>query len=189
MKFTALIKYAAMASIIFPASTGLLACGNEHRPPLMPDDAVSTREVARKEPSAVTPPATETMGVVNIAPGVASRCGIVETAATPKFDFDSAALRPVGRDALDTLARCMVNGALKGERLSLVGHADPRGEDDYNMALGTYRAQSVASYLQASGVPSARLLPSSRGELDAQGADSTSWALDRRVDIDVAPGS
>jgi hypothetical protein len=48
-----------------------------------------------------------------------------------------------------------------------VGHADPRGDDNYNLALGGRRADSVKSVIVNEGVPSSRVLTSSRGEMDA----------------------
>jgi peptidoglycan-associated lipoprotein len=77
----------------------------------------------------------------------------------------------------------MNDGALKGRSLLMVGHADPRGEEDYNMALGGRRAESVRGAMESLGVDKGRMDVSSRGELEATGVDEESWAKDRRVDI------
>lgn len=116
---------------------------------------------------------------------VLAACGLPSNGDAPHFAFDSADLAPSGRDALDQLARCMLEGALKGKRLRLVGRTDPRGEDEYNMALGGQRAETVARYLHERGVPDERLVRTSRGKLDAQGNDESTWALDRRVDVEL----
>ncbi|WP_394827584.1 OmpA family protein [Pendulispora albinea] len=104
----------------------------------------------------------------------------------PKFDFDGATIGPDDRDVLATLARCLSDGALRGRRVTLVGRADARGEAEYNMSLGESRADAVLRYLHDLGVARDRVKTSSRGELDAAGNDEASYALDRRVDIELA---
>lgn len=103
----------------------------------------------------------------------------------PKFDFDEASLLPEDRDVLDQVARCITTGPLKGRGLSLVGRADPRGEVEYNMVLGEFRADTVRDYLAHLGVENERIAKTSRGELDANGRDDDGYRLDRRVDISL----
>jgi len=87
---------------------------------------------------------------------------------------------------LSAIAQCLSQGALRGSNVSLTGRADARGEDEYNMTLGEARADSVRRYLHDLGVQQERLRATSRGEIDATGADEAGWARDRRVDIDLA---
>ena len=84
---------------------------------------------------------------------------------------------------LTKLATCFTTGPLKGREMRLVGHADNRGEDDYNMLLGQKRADNVKGAIVAAGMTAAKALTTSRGELDATGSDEPSWSKDRRVDI------
>lgn len=72
---------------------------------------------------------------------------------------------------------------MKDGSLKLIGHADPRGEMEYNFVLGHSRAAAVAHYLQSRNVTAGRLLVTSRGELDSVGTDEDGWARDRRVDV------
>ena len=67
--------------------------------------------------------------------------------------------------------------------MQLVGHADPRGDDNYNLALGGKRADSVKHVIVSRGMPATKVLTSSRGEMDATGNDESTWAKDRRVDV------
>jgi peptidoglycan-associated lipoprotein len=67
--------------------------------------------------------------------------------------------------------------------MRLVGHADPRGSDEYNMVLGSKRAENVKSGIVTEGLPDAQASTTSRGEMEARGTDEASWAQDRRVDI------
>lgn len=105
---------------------------------------------------------------------------------TPNFEFDSANLGGQAREALDILAKCFIDGAAKDRDLRLVGHADPRGDEEYNMGLGQRRASSVATFLIDKGLPESRVETSSRGEIDATGVDESGWADDRRVEIKLA---
>ena len=101
----------------------------------------------------------------------------------PKFDFDKSDLLPGDMDVLQKIAECFSTGPLKDDGVHLVGRADPRGGEAYNMALGMRRANSVATFLEQHGVAHSRIEATSRGKADATGTDEASWAKDRRVDI------
>lgn len=47
----------------------------------------------------------------------------------------------------------MLTGSPEGYAVTLVGHADPRGSEAYNEALGLRRAQTTQDYLASQGVP------------------------------------
>jgi peptidoglycan-associated lipoprotein len=107
------------------------------------------------------------------------------TDQAPKFDFDEFKLTMQDRAVLEQIAQCVTKGPLKGRRLQLVGRADPRGTEEYNMGLGDHRAHSVASYLEHLGVSTAAIEAKTRGALDAAGTDDATWRKDRRVDVDL----
>ena len=95
------------------------------------------------------------------------------------FAFDKALLTTEARNTLKKGDECLKKTS---DPLTLVGHADPRGTTEYNMALSEHRAQAVKDYLKRLGVKPSRLRTVPRGELDATGTDEASWARDRRVD-------
>jgi peptidoglycan-associated lipoprotein len=135
--------------------------------------------------TSTTAPGNTRNGVVlsdELSRSCAIDVGNVQTA--PKFDFDRSILDADDRSVLAQVARCVTTGPLKGRALHLVGRADPRGEEEYNMALGSSRAASVSQYLSTLGVAKSQITQSSRGKLDATGYDDATWRLDRRVDID-----
>jgi peptidoglycan-associated lipoprotein len=70
--------------------------------------------------------------------------------------------------------------------MRLVGHADPRGSDEYNLVLAGSRADGVRIFLINRGLRAAQMATTSRGEMEAKGTDEASWAADRRVDILLA---
>jgi outer membrane protein OmpA-like peptidoglycan-associated protein len=49
-------------------------------------------------------------------------------------------------------------------RLSITGHTDAIGSEEYNQALGFRRAQSVQSYFESKGISVNRIIVESRGE-------------------------
>ncbi len=125
-------------------------------------------------------------GGLHVSDAIARACGLPRTESAPKFGFDSATIAPEDRTILAAIAKCVSEGALRGQSLALIGRADPRGEDEYNMSLGESRADTVRRYLHDLGVHPDHVQATSRGELDAMGADEASWAKDRRVDIELA---
>jgi len=104
------------------------------------------------------------------------------TTEAPKFDYDSSELEADDVRVLTQVATCLTTGPLKGRNVKLVGRADPRGSDQYNMALGAKRAHQVTTFLQQHGV-NAHLRETSRGAIDATGHDESGWRTDRRVDL------
>lgn len=133
-------------------------------------------------------PATEpadspTAASIHIDERIVRACGNLPTA---HFAFDSTNVLPDSVSALDALARCFVTGPLHDRGLKLIGHADPRGETEYNLALGHQRAYSVVDILAQHGVQVSRMATSSKGEFDASGTDEAGWARDRKVDVLLA---
>lgn len=123
---------------------------------------------------------------LRVSPALAAACDLEQNAdSSPRFALDDSTLTPSDRDTLAKLAECLTTGALRGRDVALVGRADPRGTEQYNMVLGAKRANEVAAYLGHLGVDRGRVRETSRGELDARGTDEASWQHDRRVDIDL----
>lgn len=67
--------------------------------------------------------------------------------------------------------------------ITVEGHCDDRGSDEYNMALGERRAESVKMFLTDLGIATNRLNIVSYGEERpiATGQDEASWARNRRA--------
>ena len=97
------------------------------------------------------------------------------------FDFNENVLSTEATAAIDHNAECLK--ASGPTALTLTGHTDPRGTEEYNLALSDRRAQAVRDRLQRVGAPttSVKLVP--KGELEAAGTDESGWAKDRRVDF------
>ena len=130
-----------------------------------------------------TPNSVTATNVV-ISEDVLRACNIPD--ANAYFAFDSSRLESFDDTPLSEVATCFASGPMRGRKLQLVGHADPRGASDYNMALGQSRADSVATFLFAHGLRQTSATTTSRGAMDATGHDATGWAHDRRVDVLLA---
>ena len=96
------------------------------------------------------------------------------------FDFNESALTT---EATATLARNSECLKKVSRPVTIVGHTDPRGTSEYNIALSERRAQSVQSHLSRLGVDPAVCAVLPRGALDAQGTNEPTWAQDRRADF------
>ncbi|MGE0326291.1 MAG: OmpA family protein [Polyangiaceae bacterium] len=145
--------------------------------------------VAYRDQTPDAEPEPETLrntGTLHFSKSVQTLCGIAAD-ADPNFRYDSASLRAKDQPELKQLADCMRDGGMVNYELLLVGHADPRGSEEYNMALGGYRAASVRQFLIDHGVDESRIITSSRGELDASGDSPATYLQDRRVDL-MLPG-
>jgi len=176
-----------MTVAILLASASLVGCGSKGKA-----KTATTVPTDKKPPVAATkpPPKLDQQQAVTpglaISPDILSACGITAvTTANPTFDTDQDELTPDDRKILDQIATCLTTGPLKGKSVSLIGRADPRGTEEYNLGLGSRRAASVHQYLARLGVGAPQLAVTTRGALDATGSDEASWQADRRVDIQL----
>lgn len=169
-----LLWASATGAVIATALT--TGCGGAPPPP------PKTATIATPPPEAHTPQSVPpTASTIVISDEIRNRCGISERDAY--FAFDSTRVTSQDQSALDGVAHCFVSGPLKGRHLTLIGHADPRGEAEYNITLGLSRADAVEQYLVARGIAPAMAKTTSRGAIDAAGTDEVGWQKDRRVDV------
>lgn len=127
------------------ALAALVLCACTHQP----EQAAATpvTEPARPAPVA-SPTAQDTRGSLVATERLKAKCNLPDAPTErPQFDYDEEALRPRGTSILDAVATCMLEGSMKDERLTLTGHADPRGSDEYNRDLGMRRADAARDYL------------------------------------------
>jgi peptidoglycan-associated lipoprotein len=95
------------------------------------------------------------------------------------FAFNESVLSSGAQETLQQVVQCIRSTPDRPVRLE--GHCDPRGTEEYNLALGDARAQSVKRYLSRMGIEGRRLRAVSKGELEATGTDEGGWARDRKV--------
>jgi peptidoglycan-associated lipoprotein len=96
------------------------------------------------------------------------------------FDFDKSELKPAARDTLTKKAAFL--NANPEYKVSIEGHCDERGTNEYNLALGERRADAASKFLNALGVSQNRISTISYGEerpVDT-GHNEAAWGKNRR---------
>jgi peptidoglycan-associated lipoprotein len=97
------------------------------------------------------------------------------------FEFDSIRLSPAAQEILAKKAQWL--RANPAATVTIEGHCDNRGTNEYNLALGEGRAQSARAFLEDLGIESSKLKTTSYGE--ERPIDSTqteeAWAKNRRA--------
>lgn len=174
--------------VLVATAAAAMGCGSDPKPPpAAPSGGVEESSVGTTTTTNEASPSNDKdprQSTINIDPEIQKACGIKDSDAN--FGFNSANIRPQDHEILGKLAKCFIDGPLAGRQMRLVGHADPRGSDEYNMALGGDRAENVKKFVGQKGLALDKMETSSRGELDATGTDEASWFRDRRVDVLLA---
>jgi peptidoglycan-associated lipoprotein len=101
------------------------------------------------------------------------------------FEFNDFSLSDQAKAVLAQNAAWLMNNAQRD--VIIEGHCDERGTDEYNVALGERRANSVKRYLISLGVNAAQLSTISFGEErpSTQGHTEAEWAKNRRAEFVV----
>jgi peptidoglycan-associated lipoprotein len=102
------------------------------------------------------------------------------------FDTDQAVLRVDAMGLLKGYAQSILDHPEWG-LVTIDGHCDERGSDEYNRALGRRRAAAVERYLVEMGVPPARVTTRTFGSdrPAVLGHDESAWSYNRRSELQV----
>jgi peptidoglycan-associated lipoprotein len=113
----------------------------------------------------------------------------IEPASAPSlepvyFDTDRWVLRSDARASLKVRAEAIREHPEWGV-VTIQGHCDERGTDEYNIALGDRRAAAVKRYLVDLGVSESRLATVTYGEdrPAVRGHDEKTWRYNRRSEF------
>ena len=97
------------------------------------------------------------------------------------FDFDRYDVRTGDKGTLDENAKWLKSN--QSALLLIEGHADERGTNEYNLALGERRAKATRDYLVSVGIDAGRITVISYGEerpTCTEKADGC-WSKNRRA--------
>jgi peptidoglycan-associated lipoprotein len=106
------------------------------------------------------------------------------------FDYDKATIRTdattVLKDDVGVVRDILSN--YPNQKLMIEGHADERGSEEYNLALGDKRARAAEEFLTTMGIPDAQLTIISYGKDHPVCTDQTEacWQKNRRAHITAA---
>ncbi len=185
LSFLALVTVAALSA----------ACGGQPEPeqpaPMPAVDSSAIRERARQDSIDAARRAAEEAArraEAERAARAAAEALRTDLASMIHFDYNVSDIRPQDQAVLDRKASIMqANPAV---RMRISGHADERGSDEYNLALGNRRAASARRYLVNRGIDGGRIDVISFGEERplAMGSNETAWAQNRRAEFEVTAG-
>jgi len=105
------------------------------------------------------------------------------------FKFDSTEVVESSAESVEVLATALMDDTLKSKKVTIIGHTDELGSENYNTGLSRKRAESIAKAIEAK-------YPQLRGRITTRGAGEseplyggkTDWdyQMNRRIEIKVA---
>jgi peptidoglycan-associated lipoprotein len=173
MKYPSLVSVSILGAVAL--SLSLSACAKKPKQEARQEPPAPVMQT----PTAVTAPPTPQETKVRIQDLLA------EAFKPVYFPYDQAALPETAKDLLAKAGDLLKQAP--GVTVQIDGHADERGTDDYNLALGEKRANTVKAYLTTYGIAASRLKTVSYGEEkpNAVGHEESDWAQNRRDEFKV----
>jgi peptidoglycan-associated lipoprotein len=139
-------------------------------------------------PPAPPPPPPMAQAPTGPVPG-SEQDFIVNVGDRAYFDLNQYTVRTDAQSMLAAQAQWLQR--YPAVHIRIEGNCDERGTQEYNMALGARRADSVRSFLVAHGVDAARINTISYGKerpLDL-GHDDSAWSKDRNAHTALTSGT
>ena len=158
--------------LVVVCAVGLAAC--ETTPEAT--DPVDETEVESVELNTITPPE------MTDAEKMVKESEEIRMTRTVYFELDKYVVMQEDLATLEMHAKFLVANGLS---VKLEGHADERGTQTYNLALGEHRGNAVAQYLMNFGLSADSITIVSEGEERpaVDGHSESSWSKNRRVEI------
>ncbi|HEX3366262.1 MAG TPA: peptidoglycan-associated lipoprotein Pal [Phenylobacterium sp.] len=164
---------------------GLAACASHPKPaPTVappPPPPPPARPAPRPAPA--PPPVTS-----SILPGT-SKDFVVNVGDRVYFDYEKYTVRPDAEGVLAAQAAWLLR--YPAVQVRIEGNCDERGTQEYNLALGARRANSVKTFLVAHGVPTTRITTVSYGKEHPvdPGTGEQAWQHNRNAHTDIVSGA
>jgi len=177
-------KPALRLAMIAAAAASLAACASRPKPPpttpTAPPPAPSQPAPSRPAP----PPAPVDQGPL---PG-SEQDFVVNVGDRVYFDTDQYDVRADAQPVLSAQAAWLAR--YPNVQVRIEGNADERGTREYNLALGSRRANSVRDFLVSHGVAASRIATISYGKerpIDP-GTDEAAWQKNRNGHTAIVSG-
>ena len=102
------------------------------------------------------------------------------------FNYDSSKLDENAKSILDEIAANIIADKSNFD-ISIQGHADSRGSNDYNYKLSLVRAQAIKDYLTSKNIANSLISISGKGETEPVAPNNTEAgrAANRRVELTI----
>ncbi|MFI5256217.1 MAG: OmpA family protein [Gemmatimonadales bacterium] len=184
-----------LSFVIASSFVGLAGCRKKPEPAPAPVPVADNSAQQRADSIAAAQRRADSLAAAQAAQAAAARDAAARAqtsqadlsnilAARVYFDYDRDALRDDAMATLDQKAAVLM--ANSGVTVTITGHTDERGSEEYNLALGQRRAAQVKRYLVGKGIDAGRLSTQSMGESQpaVQGSDEAAYQQNRRAEFD-----
>lgn len=166
----------------------ILFTGCQKKASIKPEEAPPTT-VTQQSESAQQSKTSEKISEKKVAPESIMSSDLAPTYAEGKegmfadilFDYDKYDVKESYKSELQAVSQWLTKNS--SATISIEGHCDERGTNEYNLALGDRRAKAVKEYLISLGVMSSRIETISYGEEKPVCTEQTEecWAKNRRA--------
>lgn len=176
-------KHALRLALVAAAAISVTACASKPKPAITPEPTPAPAPAPAPQPAPAPPPPSSSIipgSTQDFAQNVGDRVF---------FDLDSYSVRDDAAPVLDAQAAWLVR--YPNVQIRIEGNADERGTREYNLALGSRRANSVREHLISRGVAASRVSTVSYGKerpIDA-GASEESYQRNRNAHTAITAGA
>ena len=180
-------RFTVCAAVVLMAAVSGMAC--RHPKPQMPAPAPASKPAPPPTSPATPPPPPPAPTPTQPAPPTEDeifknktleQLNAEKPLADAFFSYDSTDLSNEARGLLQKDVDWMKKWTTT--KVMVEGHADSRGTNEYNLALGERRADAVRDYMVSLGVPTDRITIVSKGEEQPFCSEETEacWQQNRR---------
>jgi peptidoglycan-associated lipoprotein len=157
----------------------LAACANQ--PPKTPEAAAPVPAPAAAETTPAPEATTTTTPLADVDP--LSDAASLLAKRSIYYPFDVSAVQDADKPTVEAHAKYLSEHP--DRKVHIEGNTDERGSNEYNLALGQRRADSVKQMLIVGGAKASQIETASYGEEKpkATGHDEAAWSQNRRSDI------
>jgi peptidoglycan-associated lipoprotein len=176
------------SAVLAAAAATMAACASSKPPPPAPTPYTPPPAPYTPAPAPYTPGAPVAQGPNGPIPG-SMQDFVINAGDRVYFDLDQFSLREDAKGVLDRQAQWLQR--YPQVMIRIEGNADERGTREYNLALGSRRAESVRAYLAGRGIPAGRITTISYGKekpIDG-GSTEDAWARNRNAHTALTSGA
>ncbi len=177
-------KHALRLALIATAAASMAACASRPKP----TPPISTPTPPASEPAPERPAPTPGPVSQGAVPG-SEQDFVVNVGDRVYFDTDAFEVRADATPVLSAQAAWLAR--YPNVQIRIEGNADERGTREYNLALGSRRANSIRDFLVSRGVAASRIATISYGKerpIDP-GTDESAWQKNRNGHTAIVSGA